>query len=88
MISLSTMLDDAFIVLPWSGGETLEVDLTLEEGTLKILEYDLRWTFDVPSENPCTSYTTTAKDGEYGIAVEIPDAILEGSANLQRGANE
>ena len=82
LITLNVTLDDAYIVLPWTGGETLEVELTLEEGTLNILEYDFRWTFDVPSGSPCTSYTTKAVDGEYGIEVEIPDTILEGSANI------
>ena len=82
LITLNVTLNDAYIVLPWSGGETLEVVLTLKEDTLEILEYDFRWTFDVPSGNPCTSYTTTAVDGKYGIDIQFPDAILEGSANL------
>ncbi len=82
LITLSAVLDDAFIELPWSGGETLEVELTLDEDTLKILEYNLEWRFDLPPGSPCTSYTTRAVDGEYGIKVEIPDAILEGSANI------
>ena len=82
LITLSVTLDGAYIVLPWSGGETLEVEISLDEDTLEVLEYDFEWRFDVPSGNPCTSYTTMAVDGEYGIVVEIPDAILEGSANV------
>ena len=82
LIILSAALDDAFIVLPWSGGETLEVEMTLAEDTLKILEYDFKWTFDVPPESPCTSYTTMAVDGEYRVGVQIPDAILGASVNI------
>ena len=82
LITLSVTLNDAYIVVPWSEGETLEVVLTLKEDTLEILEYDFIWTFDVQSGNPCTSYTTTAVDGEYGIDIQFPDAIIGGSANL------
>ena len=82
LITLRVTLDDAYIVLPWSGGETLDVVLTLKEDTLEILEYDFGWRFDVPSGTRCTSYTTKAVDGEYGIEIQFPDAILEGSANL------
>ena len=80
LITLNVTLNDAYIVLSWSGGETLEVVLTLDEDTHEITEYSVDWHFDVPPETFCPVYTTRAVHGEFGVEVQIPDAILEGSA--------
>ena len=82
LITLRVTLKDAYIVLPWSMGETLEVVLTLDEGTHEMIEYNVAWHFNVSPEVSCPVYTINAVSGEYGLEVRIPDGILEGSAFL------
>ena len=86
LITLRVTLNDAHLVLPWSGGETLDVVLTLDEDTHEMLEYNVEWTFDAPAEISCPLYTIRAVNGEYGVEVQIPDAILDGSAYMPAGS--
>ena len=86
-ITLRVMLDDAYARVPWSRGETLEVVLTLDEDTHRILEYEVEWFFDVREPTSCPRYTTKAVSGEYGIELRIPDAIRERSLNISASPN-
>ena len=42
----------------------------------------MTWRFR-PYSNSCPRYEMEATDGEYGIDIDFPDAITEGSKNLR-----
>ena len=85
--TLGITLDDAYARIPWSGGETLKVIMTLDEDTHQILGYEIEWLFDVREFTSCPSYVTKAVNGEYGIELRIPDAIRERSVNISASPN-
>ena len=80
-ITLKVSLDDAFLTIAWSSGETLDVVMLLDAQTYEIQEYSMDWRFQVTG-NSCPRYNMEADAGQYGIEIQIPDAIREGSDNL------
>ena len=81
-LRLAVDLDEAYLSLDWSRGETLRAVLVLDEETFEIREYTMTWRFR-PYGDSCPRYEMEATDGEYGIDIDFPDAITEGSKNLR-----
>ena len=86
-VKLRVELDDAYISLTWSRSERLIATLVLDEETFEIREYEMMWRFR-PYGSSCPRYDMEATDGEYGIEIGFPDAILEGSENISQGDDE
>ena len=80
-ITLSVNLDKVYLTLPWTNREELKVVITLDEKTYQINEYSMDWLFHAKGAS-CPRFEMEAKAGEYGIEIEMPDAIREGSENL------
>ena len=80
-ITLTVNLKEAYVSLPWTNRETLDVVMTLNAETYQIEEYSMDWRFHVKG-GFCDNYTMEATAGQYGISIQIPDAIREGSNNL------
>ena len=81
-VRLTVEVNNAYMSLDWSRDETLSAFLVLDEETYEILEYTMTWHFRPFSSRSCSGYEIEATGGEYGIPIELPDAIVEGSENL------
>ncbi len=81
-LSLAVDLKDAYTSLEWSRDETLKINLVLDEQSHHIREYRMEWQFTPFQQQACGGYRIEAKEGEYGVEIPIPEAVLEGSANL------
>ncbi len=80
-ITLKVAVDAAFIMVNWSDGEALDVEMVLDEETYEMREYKMDWQFDVPDAY-CSGYTVEVTRGEYGVQIDIPWIIRRDSAFL------
>ena len=77
-ISMEIEFNPTEFVSSWRlADETLEMMLVIDEETYKIESYT--WTWHYGNRNYCSTYSEEVKDFEYGIEIEIPDAIITGS---------
>ena len=83
VLRLDVYLEKTLIDVGWSDGEILTSNLTIDAETHEILSYFMSWQFDPDSEGTCSSYSSKATKGEYGIDIEIPPFILRDSPILR-----
>ena len=89
-LRLDVYLEKTLVRVGWSESEVLSANLTIDAETHEILSYFMSWKFDPRSRDTCSSYSSKATQGDYGIEIEIPPSILRDSAilrslNLQEG---
>ena len=77
-VRLTVSVDNRRVWLYDDEHANLYISILLDDETYQILEYTFRWDFSTTS----CDYETEAFDGEYGIEIDIPDAVREGSLNL------
>lgn len=83
VLRLDVYLEKTLIDVGWSEGEILTSNLTIDAKTYKISSYFMSWQFDPHDEDSCSSYSSKATKGEYGIDIEIPSFILRDSQILR-----
>ena len=84
VLRLDVYLEKTLRNISWSDGEVLTSNLTIDVETHEILSYFMSWRFNPQRENVCTTYSTKAIDGVYGIDIDIPEIILRDSKILRR----
>ena len=70
--------------MDWLQSRTQDIVLILDEMTYEILEYSVKERYATVGGSYCFWHEMQATDGEYGVEIEVPDAILEGSRALSR----
>ena len=81
-LKLSVKLGNAYVSLSWSLSEELSAVVVLDEETYQIKQYTMTWHLWPTELRSCSKYEMEAADGEYGLEIKLPDAIVEGSQNL------
>ena len=65
-------------ISPWGlNDQWLTFTLVIDEDSYEIKRYE--WIHHNKDWDYCNLYTEEAKDVEYGIEIEIPDAVVKGS---------
>ena len=82
-LRLDVYLEKTLVNVRWSDAEILTANLTIDVENHEILSYFLSWRFKPHSENSCTTYSSKATGGVYGIKIEIPAVIQRDSAILR-----
>ena len=82
-LKLDVYLEKTLVNVRWSDAEILTANLTIDVESHEILSYFMSWRFKPHSENSCTSYSSKATGGVYGIEIEIPAVIQRDSAILR-----
>ncbi len=83
LLRLDVYLEKSLVNVPWSDSEVLSANLTIDAETHEIRSYFMSWQFELRRENACSRYSSKATEGEYGIDIEIPPAILRASQILR-----
>jgi hypothetical protein len=79
---LKVGLDEAYVALEWSRGETLQVVLELDSESYQIRQYRMEWDFTPVDRVSCSGFKIEARQGRYGIEVGVPVPVSEGSGML------
>ena len=83
-LRLDAYLEKTLVNVTWSDGETLTGNFTIDAESYEILSYFMSWRFEPQQENSCTSYSSKATGGVYGIEIEIPDDHPKGFRHILR----
>ena len=82
-VTLSADLERAYMTLTWAERIRLTLAMTLDADTHHIRGYRMDWSFRTLDESSCDLFVVVAEDGEYGVKIEVPNAI--GGAGLIGG---
>ena len=82
-LRLDVYLEKTWLQISWSSDTRLTANFTLDAESHEILSYFMSWRFKPDSEDSCTSYSSKATNGDYGIEIEIPPVIQRDSAILR-----
>ena len=83
VLRLDVYLEKTLRNISWSDGEVLTSNLTIDVETREIRSFFMSWQFKPRRENSCTTYSSKATDGVYGIEIDIPPVILRDSPILR-----
>ena len=84
--SLSLQLDQVIAYAPWWSAVELHGTVILDDHTMEIKGYDMRWWFDVDDESSCDGYLIRATRGRYGVPIDVVDEVYEGTSDANREA--
>lgn len=65
----------------WYQSVRLEGHVTINDRTLEITAYEMDWHFNAISDDSCDWYEVRASQGEYGVRIEVPDAVYSGTTD-------
>ena len=82
-LRLDVYLEKTWLQISWSSDTRLTANFTLDAESHEILSYFMSWRFKPDSEDSCTSYSSKATNGDYGIEIEIPPVIQRDSVILR-----
>ncbi len=82
-LRLDVYLEKTLVNVRWSDAKILTANLTIDVESHEILSYFMSWRFKPHSENSCSSYSSKATGGIYGIEIKIPPVIQRDSAILR-----
>jgi len=68
----------------WYRSVGLSTRITIDDRTLEIISYEMDWHFNTISDNSCDRYEVRASQGEYGVRIEVPDAVYSGTTDDMR----
>ena len=82
--TLRFTLDNSIVSNDWYRSVTLSGRITIDDRTLEITAYEMDWHFNTISDNSCDRYEVRASQGEYGVRIEVPDAVYSGTTDDMR----
>ena len=82
-LRLDVYLEKTLVNVRWSDAEILTANLTIDFESHEILSYFMSWRFNPHSQDSCTSYSSKATGGIYGIEIKIPAVIQRDSSILR-----
>ena len=82
-LRLDIFLDKSWLNISWSNETKLTANFVIDAESYEIDSYFMSWQFKPDSVDSCNSYTSKSTKGDYGIEIEIPNAILRDSRILR-----
>ena len=82
-LRLDVYLEQSWLRIGWSNDTKLSANFVIDAASYEIDSYFMSWQFNTGSLDSCDSYTSKATGGNYGVQVEIPDAIQRNSYILR-----
>ena len=70
----------------WYQSVRLEGHVTINERTQVITAYEMDWHFNAISNDSCDRYEVRASRGRYGVRIDVPDAVYDGTTDDMREA--
>ena len=85
--TLRFTLNDTTLPKPdWYQSARLEGHVTINDLTLEITAYEMDWHFNTIRDNSCDRYEVRASQGQYGVRIDVPDAVYSGTTDDMREA--
>ena len=70
----------------WYQSLRLDGHVTINDRTLEITAYEMDWHFNTTSSDSCEQYQIRASHGQYGVRIDVPDAVYSGTTDDMREA--
>ena len=83
---LRFQLDRTTATADWFRSAELSGQITVDDDTMEITDYEMDWSFDVTTDSTCRGYVVRATDGVYGVPINVPDDVYFGTTDEVREA--